>query len=498
MLEAIVAAVSALGQGSVILMLLLGVIVGLIFGALPGLSGVTALALVIPFTYGWEHGMAMYFFTGIMGACTFGGSIPAILLNTPGMAPNAATCFDGYPMAQRGEAKKALAISATASGLGAMVGVAVLTMLIPIMHEIIMHFGAPEVLMVILFGLFSVAFAARGNMLKGLIAGGVGIFFSLIGMSEVFGVTRFTIGSYYLWDGLSLIPFLIGIFAVNELLNFSLVGGTVAKTGFLIKGSTIEGIKEVFRHKICFFRSSLIGTGVGIVPGVGGTVANFLSYVTAMQMSKQSETFGQGNPEGVVASESANNAKDGGALLPTVAFGIPGSAEMAVLLGAFVLHGLNPGPLLFTEHLDIVFMLVIGLVLANIITSVSGLVLAEYLARVSTISVYYIIPVLTTICLAAAFALRNNIWDVLLTTFAGILGYTFRKAGFPVIPFIIGFILGEPAERAFHQSLSISWGSYSIFFVRPISLILLILSILMLVIAFYFGRQQGESRLEGQ
>ncbi|MFC1945476.1 tripartite tricarboxylate transporter permease [Chloroflexota bacterium] len=485
MIETIAEAASYLLWGEVWFFIFLGCIIGLVFGALPGLSGLTALALALPFTYGWDPMVAFFFFAGMMGSVAFGGSIPAILLNTPGTPPNAATCFDGYPMAQRGEAGKALGISATASGLGAIFGLVVLVILIPLVLPIILAFRPPEVLMMVLFGLTCVAFAAKGNTLKGLIAGGLGVFISLIGFSNVFGVLRFNLGSEYLWDGIELVPFMIGFFAINEMINLSLRGRIITEDRISGNpGSAWDGAKEVFKHKTTFFRSSVIGTIIGIIPGVGGTVSNFLAYISAKQSSKHPETFGTGDPEGVIASEAANDAKDGGALLPTVAFGIPGSAEMAVLLGCFILHGLEPGPMLMREHMDIVFALIFGLVISNILASTCGLLAGNFLAWITTINVSNIIPVVIAVCLSGAFVLRGNIWDVAVCLLAGIFGYALNRFGFPPVCLVIGVVLGYIAEKNFTMSLMMSRGDYSIFFTRPISLILFFLFIAVLALPF--------------
>jgi len=484
MIEAFVAAVSAVGNIYSIGFVFLGCSIGLLFGAVPGLGGVTALALVLPLTFGMDPLVAMIFYAAVMGAVPFGGSISAILLNTPGTAPNAATCLDGHPMSRRGEGNKALGISATASGLGALFGVAVLLVLLPVVRKIVLLFGPPEFLMLVLVGLATVALAARGNLLRGLMSGGIGILISLIGYSLVFGNLRFDFGSDYLFDGIELVPFLIGIFAVSELINYTLKGGKIAAEKVSLAGSVLDGVKEVFRHKICFFRSSAIGTCIGIIPGVGGTAANFIAYITAKESSKHPETFGTGDPEGVVAAESANNAKDGGALLPTVGFGIPGSAEMAVLLGGFILHGLAPGPMLIKEHLDIVFALLVGLVLSNVIASTLGLFTANYLARVTLVDIRYITPVVLVLCFVGSYVLRGDILDVLLALVSGIFGYGLLKFGFSPVCLIIGFILGDLAERAFHQSLMISRGSYMIFFNRTAAVVLLCCLVLVLVVPF--------------
>jgi putative tricarboxylic transport membrane protein len=432
MFEAFTDALGYLTDPITITYIVLGNITGLIFGVLPGLGGAAALAILLPLTYGMDPMVAMFFLAAIMGAVPFGGSISAILLNTPGTAVNAATCLDGHPMAQKGEAKKALEIAATASGLGALFGVFVLILVLPAVRSVILLFGPPEFFILFLFGLATVALASMGSFLKGLIAGGVGILFSLVGYSVVFGDLRFTLGSEHLWDGFSLIPVIVGIFAVSELINYALCGGTIAHGEASISGRSFEG----------------------------------------------------GNPEGVVATEAANNAKDGGALLPTLGLGIPGSVQMAVLLGALVLHGLTPGPLLVKDHLDIVLALVLGLVVSSLLASTFGLLTAHSLARITRINVHYIVPVVLSFCFVGAYALRENIWDVLVALVFGFLGYGMLRFDYSKICFVIGFILGAYVERSFHQSLMMSYGSFRIFLERPITLFLLVLFLFVFIFPF--------------
>lgn len=484
MLEALTEALGYLSDPVTLTYIVLGNITGLIFGVLPGLGGPVALAILLPLTYGLDPMVAMFFLAAVMGAVPFGGSISAILLNTPGTAVNAATCLDGHPMAQKGEAKKALEIAATSSGLGALFGVIVLMLVLPGVRKVILLFGPPEFFILVIFGLGTVALASKGSFMKGLIAGGVGIMLSLVGYSTVFGDLRFTFGSEHLWDGFSLIPVLIGIFAVGELINYALRGGTIAYRDTKLSGKSFEGVKEVFRQKGNLIRSSSIGTLIGIIPGVGGAAANFIAYVVAKRRSKHPETFGSGNPEGVVATESANNAKDGGALLPTLGLAIPGSVQMAVLLGAFVLHGLTPGPFLVRDHLDIVLALVLGLVVSCLLASTIGLLTARTLAKITQINVHYIVPVVLSFCFVGSYALRENIWDVIWTLAFGFLGYGMVRNGYSKICLAIGFILGVLVERSFHQSLMMSYGSYSIFFSRPISLFLIILLLVLLLFPF--------------
>lgn len=476
--------------------IILGAIIGLVFGVLPGLGGITALAILLPFTYGWDPRIAMFFFAGIFGAVPFGGSISAILLNTPGTAENAASCFDGHPMVQRGEAGKALGISATASALGGLLGLLLLLILVHLIRPIVLAFGPSEFLYLCLFGLIAVAFASRGNLLKGLLSGGIGILISLIGYSDVFGILRFNFGSEYLWDGIKLVPFLVGFLAISELINFATKkGGTISKEirTSAKGGGVYDGIKYVFSKKVCFFRSAAIGTIIGMIPGVGAAVANFLSYITAVQTSRHPERFGTGEPEGLVASEASNNACFSGAFLPTVSFGIPGSGAMAVVLGIFVLHGLTPGPLFLRSHMDILFAIVIGMVFGNIIASSLGLLSANFLARITSINISYIIPIVLILCFTGTYAYRGNIWDVAMALIAGIMGFALKKTGFPVICLVIGYVLGVLAERAFHQALMVSQGKISIFFNSPISLVLLALILIVFLFPFIKLRGSGNA-----
>jgi len=462
----------------------LGTVIGLLFGCLPGLSSVVGLSLLLPLTYGMDPMSGMFLYAGVMGANPFGGSISAILINTPGTAVNVATCFDGYPMTQRGEAGRALGISATASGLGAVFGLLILILLIPVVRQTILLFGPPEFLMFILFGLSSIVVASRGNMVKGLLGGGLGMLIACVGRSPITGAIRFSRNIQYFWDGIELIPFVIGMFALSEVIHLTVTGKTKIasrKIDGRISG-VWEGIKDVFRYKMCFFRSSAIGTLIGIIPGVGGATANFIAYTVAMQTSKHPEKFGTGTPEGVVASESANNAKEGGSLLPTVGFGIPGSVEMAVLLGAFILHGLVPGPLLIKENLDIIWAIIWGLVFSNLLASTFGLMAARILVRVSFVEVSLIIPVVAAVSLTGAYANRGNIIDMVMAVLFGFFGYFMRRNGFPVITLVIGFVLGKLAEVSFFQSLMVSRGDYFVFFKRPLPLTLFILLLVVLAL----------------
>lgn len=495
MLEAFANAAHLLADPAVIGAIFMGSALGFILGLMPGLGSVQGLALALPFTFGWDPLVAMFFYAGIMGSTSEGGSVTAILLNTPGTPINAATCFDGYPMARRGEAGRALGLAAASSSLGALFGIVVLTLLIPAVRPIVLSFGPPEFFWLVVFGLVTITFAARGNLFKGLAAGGTGVLVSLIGNSDLFGVVRWSGESEYLWDRLPLVPLFIGLLAISELLVYTTQGGTIARAGterFSVRGlrQVFRGFREMFSYPVTFLRGSMIGTVIGIIPGVGGSVANFISYATALQSSKNRDFFGRGHPEGIVASESANDAKDGGSVLPTLAFGIPGSAEMAVFMGALILHGIQPGPLLIKYHMDIVVTVILGLVMSNVLAGLFLVFLAHPLARVTFVPVHYIAPGALILAALGSYAIRSNVWDVGLTLMAGIVGFIMKRYGFPVITFAIGFILGALAEDAFHQSLMIAYGSYTIFFTRPICLVLIGLILLVLVLPFFNVRQR--------
>lgn len=459
-----------------LLYLALGSAIGLTFGAIPGLGGPTALALLIPLTFGMNSFAAISLFGGVMGAVPFGGSITAILLNTPGTAPNAATCFDGYPMARKGQAGRAIGAAGTASALGGLLGIVVLVAFMPVLRELVLIFGPPEFLMLALLGLSAVAVATPGQFLRGLMMGGVGLMLALAGFDRVHGGLRYTFGIEYLWDGVRLIPALIGLFALAEIINLSVRGGSVstAEVNTKIHGVT-AGILDVFRHYRTLIRGSVIGAFVGAVPGVGRTVASFLSYSTTVQFSREPETFGKGNVEGVIAPEASNNAKDGGSLIPTLAFGIPGSTEMAVFLGALVLHGIQPGPLLILDNPEIIFTLIYALSFACVFATLFGFVTARYLVRITEVDAQYLAVVVPVVALVGAYALRNSFGDVATAVVFGIVGYLMIRLDFPRLTLVIALVLGNLAEVSFFQSSKILRGDWSAMMSRPAVIVIAVL-----------------------
>jgi len=468
-----------------IILLISGSIIGMIFGAIPGLSGTTAIVVLIPMTFGMEPSTAMLWLGAAYGAATYGGAIPSILINTPGEAPNAATVIDGFPMSQKGKAGIALGAAATASTLGGVIGLLVTLLLIPLLTKFLMSFSYQEFFMMAFLGLCIIAVLGEGTLIKGLAAGGLGIMLSFIGFDPIDSVLRYTFGIEYLWDGIPVVPALFGLLAIGEIMDLIIQEKTIASPQATQseQGQVWMGVMETFKNIPLVLRSSALGTFIGAIPGVGGTVAGFFAYMQAKKTCKNSETFGQGDVRGVIAPEAANDAKEGGALLPTLAFGIPGSAAMAVFLGALTLHGLDVGQDIFVTHLDVVYMLIMAMLGCHMVAAVIGLLVADKVAILTRIRPTLFGPIIFVICLIGSFALRNSMGDAFMTILFGLLGYEMRKFGFSRIALILGLLLGGMAERSFRQVL-MSESGIAGFFTRPISLVLF-LTILILFISPY-------------
>ena len=476
MLEALAIALVDLLLGGGLVYLVAGALVGLFFGVIPGLGGPTALALLIPLTFGVDTSAAMFFAGGIMGAIPAGGSVTAILLNTPGTAPNAATVYDGYPMTLDGKGGMALGAAATASSIGGLVGILILFLILPAARSVILNFGPPEYFMLGVLGLCAIAASSEGKLVRGLLAAAFGLMLAFIGYDSVGGAVRFTFGIDYLWDGVPLIPALIGLFAIAQILSLCLAGGSISRNPAAVKVDRVrDGVVAACRNLPTVLRGSAIGAVVGAIPAVGGTVAAFLAYSVAAQTSEDPDSFGKGNVQGVIAPEAANNAREGGALIPTLAFGIPGSAEMAVFLGLLILHGLQPGPTLLINHLDIVATLLLSIALACIVASLVCLATARKLALVTIVDVNWLIPAILAISTVGAFALRGNLYDAIVTVVFGFAGFAMLQFDYPRLPLVIALFLGEVVEINFRQSLMISQGDWTIFFSRGLSLSLFLL-----------------------
>ncbi|HZD41339.1 MAG TPA: tripartite tricarboxylate transporter permease [Terriglobales bacterium] len=479
MFEGLVAGLVPLARPEVIGYMLLGNLIGVIFGVIPGLGGVQGLTVVLPFTFTLPPVYAMYLYAGIMGSVGGAGAVTAILINTPGTAPNVTATLDGYPMSLRGEAVRAISMSTIAGIVGVCFGLVILILLIPLVRAIVLSFGPPEVFWTVMFGIFCLALASRDNVLKGFAAAGVAFMLAFVGYADIFDVPRFTLGFEYLWDGLPLVPFFLGVFAIPQVFDYMSRRDTIAKGGEKIYlggwDQMVQGAKDVAHHMKTVIRSSTIGMIVGIIPGVGGVTAAFGAYMAEVRASKDPSRFGKGEPAGLIASDATIHADVVGDLLPTVAFGVPGSVQMAVLLGALILHGLEPGPLLLTKQPEIVWALILGLALSQVLSTAMLFGSARWLGKITVVPVPYVGPALAVLTALGSFAVRGNVWDIMIMLLAGVLAWGLRRYGFPLASFGIGFVLADILERAFQQSLMIDYGSYAIFFNRPIALGLFLL-----------------------
>ncbi len=463
------------------LLLIGGALIGLFFGIMPGLGGPQVVALLIPLSLVFEPNQAIVLLVAAMGATAIGGSIPAILINTPGTGESGATMLDGYPLSQQGKADQALGAAIFSSVLGAIVGAMALTLLLPLGKHIVLAISYPEYFMMALMGLSIIAVVSQGSLWKALIAAGLGFLAASFGYDPVTGETRYTFGSIYLMDGLKLIPVIIGIFAIGEALALmisnkkQIVNNNKVKTSF---SGTFIGMGLVLKNFSTFIRGSLIGTIIGIIPGVGGSVSTFLAYGQAIQAAKDKSKFGKGDIRGVIAPESANNAKDGGSLIPTLLFGIPGSAQMAVLIGALMIHGIQPGPRMMTDSPSIVLTLIYVLVFSNLVVGVVSIILASPLSKITLLPTEYIVPCILVVSMVGAYATDKLFGDVIVAVVFGFIGLFLKLFDFSRIAFIIALVLGSILEKSLHQTL-IVMGPEG-FITRPISLIMLLVTIIIL------------------
>ncbi|WP_017728399.1 tripartite tricarboxylate transporter permease [Halalkalibacterium ligniniphilum] len=470
----------ALFTWELMLLMLCGVLLGLVIGTLPGLGGGVALALLIPITFGMSAQEAIVLLLAAYGTVTYGGSITAILINTPGEASNAATTFDGFPLAQQGKGGMAITVAVLCSAIGGIIGFILLALLIPVARQLVMAFSYPEFFMLAVFGLTIIAVVTKGNVFRALISALFGLMLAFIGTDPTVGSPRFTFETTYLWDGIAIIPVIIGLFAITEAFDLYSKKTAIAKELKVKDRGVREGVAALVKNYWLFLRSCLTGFFIGIVPGVGGVVASFMAYGTAVQMSKTPEKFGKGAIEGVIAVEAANDAKDGGALLPTLAFGIPGSAAMAVFIGGLIMHGLAPGPEMLTRNLDMTYFLIAAGIVSKVVALAVALLIGTRLVFITKVRGSLMAPGVIGISLVGAYALNGNPWDVVIALLFGVIGMYMRKFSYSAIALTIALVLGGLVESSYHQTM-VSFG-VSGFFTRPIAVILLILTIISLAL----------------
>ncbi|EFO30197.1 trap-t family transporter large inner membrane subunit [Roseibium sp. TrichSKD4] len=456
-----------------------GVAFGVFMGAVPGLTGTMGIALIIPLTYAFEPITAFALLLGTYKGALFSGCIPAILINTPGTPAAAATVLDGYPLTQKGRGGEAMGMALWSSVIGDVISTIALIFGAILLAQLATKFGPPEFAMLVLFSLTIVAGVSGDTMIKGLIAAAVGFIFGTVGLDPMMATPRFTFGELTMLNGISLMAMLIGLFAVSELFIQAEVS-TALVSKVVVPKAQIGWAK--IREKLpTILRGSMIGIVLGSIPGLGATPSAFLSYSEAKRASKTPEKFGKGSLDGVAAAESANNATAGGALIPLMALGVPGDVVTAVLLGAFLIHGLAPGPQLFAENLDLVYAIFIALLIAALMLPMIGLAAIRLFSRIVMIPRYVLYPIIAILCLLGVFGFNSSPTDLWIMLGFGFLGYAMRKLAFPLAPMMIGFVLEPIGEQSVRQALTISSGNWSVFVSTPISILFLALTVLSVV-----------------
>jgi len=479
MLETFLQALLEVLRWDALSFMLIGVVVGFWVGLLPGIGGATTLALMLPFVYRMAPVQAFAFLLGMHSVVSTTGEITSILFGIPGEATTVATILDGHAMAKNGQAGRALGASLTSSLIGAVVGAAALALAIPIVRPLVLTFGSPEFFMLAIVGIaFIASLSGRGprGLVRGFLTGCLGLLLAAVGQDPQQGIQRYTLQQLYLWNGLDLVPVLVGFFAIPEIIDLAVRGTAIAADAPLGRLSQVrDGVIDAFRHIWLIIRCSLIGTYIGIIPGVGGGVAQWIAYAHAVQSAKtpaERDGFGKGDVRGVLGPGAAVNSKEGGALIPTIAFGVPGSSAMAILLGGFFVVGLVPGPDMLTKHLDVTMSMVWTIVVANIIAVVASFVFLNRLARLTNIRGALLIPFLALLTFLGAYTSNNSLNDILVALVFGSLGYLMVRYRWPRAPLVLGLVLGEVAERY----LWISVARYgSAWLARPIVVLLILL-----------------------
>ena len=462
------------------LMLAIGVLVGLALGILPGIGGVAGLALLLPFTYKMDPYAAFAMLLGMGSTTTTADPISAILFGAPGHAASAATTLDGYPMTRRGEAGRALGASYMSALIGGLFGAGLMGISLPLLRPVILFMGSPELLAIAVFGISMVSSLSGNAPLRGLAAACFGMMLAMIGTDPQTGTLRWTMDSLYLWEGLPIVPLTLGIFALPELCDLAIGRMAVVEEGKTIdtKSGMWLGIKDCFTHWFLILRCSWIGAAMGAIPGIGVAVIDWIAYGHALRTEKgAAQTFGQGDVRGVIAAESSTNAREGGHLVPTVAFGVPSSAGMAILLGAFLIQGLVPGPDMLTKHLDVTYSMVWSIAIANIIGSGICFLFSGQLAKLATLRYTLIMPCVLSLIYIGAFEHSRNWGDLYSLLFFGLLGWAMKHFRWPRPPLVLGFILGGILERYMFISIErygIEW------LTRPIVVVMLVMSVLSL------------------
>lgn len=473
-----------------LLALVVGVVGGMVIGALPGLNATMAISLLIPITYSMSPYAAFIMMMAVYTSAFYGGSLTAILIHTPGTPSSAATAGDGYALTKKGRGLEAMGMSTVASMFGGAVsGIALLTMA-PLLGKVSLMFSAPEYFLIVILGLSIIGGLGGGSMIKGFLMGCFGLFLGTIGTDGLTGQLRFTFGIDGLYSGISTVPALIGLFSISQALVLSEqylafqqgIHRTVDEES--MKGKFLPTMKEIIQLIPNFIRSAIIGVVVGILPGAGGDIGAWFAYSQAKKASKHPEEFGEGSLEAICASETANNAVTGGSIIPLITLGIPGSTVAAVLLGALILHGLTPGQSMFTKNITTTYTIILGFILANIMMGLIGIVICRQVVKITKVSDAILIPVIVVLSTIGSYSINNRFSDVYLMLVFGLIGYLCKRLDLPTAPIILGMLLEATGESGFKNAILMSKGQPILFYYlqRPASLVLLLLIFLTVVV----------------
>lgn len=422
-----------------------GVLIGSTFAALPGIGGLTATALVLPFAMTLDPYQCIALLLGIGAITQTANTFPSVLMAIPGSVGSMATILDGYPMAQKGQAARAFGAAYSASMIGGFVGAGILAVSIPIFRPLVLALGSPEFFLLIVWGLSMIAVLSGNAPIKGLIAASLGLLIAMVGVDPKSAVPRFVFGQPYLWDGFNLVIIALGIFAIPELISMAVKGTSISQTEY--GSGLMEGIRDTFRNWWLVLRCAMIGAWVGFIPGMGSSVADWFAYGHAVQTEKNRENFGKGDVRGVIAPESCNNAKEGGGLIPTVAFGLPGSTSLALVLIGFIAVGIQPGPKMLTTQIHYVWAMIWVLLISNVIATTLCLALGRTIAKVSFLPHYTVVPVIIGLCFMGSLFAHFNMADLIVLLGVSLLGYFMKQGGWPRPPLALGVVLGGKMEK---------------------------------------------------
>ncbi len=489
MLEPIAAGFAHALEPASLLAIVAGLIGGIVVGVMPGLTATLGLALLLPFTFWMNAETGLLAMGAVLSGGVFGGSITAILVKIPGTPASLATTFDGYPMARKGQAGRALSAAAVASVTGGVFSAIALMFGAPLLSLVALKFGPPEVFSLAIMGMSIIISLSAKTLLKGVIVGVIGLVLGAVGQDPMIGFPRFTFGDISLYGGVSLIPVLVGLYSIPEVM--AIIERQNARLGVQpIVGSLFTGFRDCLKYNVTVIRSSILGVAMGILPAAGPEIAALLGYQEARRTSRNRERFGEGEVEGVIASECGNNAATGGDLIPTLTLGIPGSAAMPLFLAALLVHGLRPGPALFEgPQSGVVYTLIAGFLITQIIMLPLGLGAARLGMHLLRIPMGLLGPMILMLAVLGSYAIDNDIGSVWLMLASGLAGYLLQKAGFPLAPIVLGLILGPLAEANLHRALAMNYGSPAIFVTRPLSLALLIMAAVSYFVPLFLERR---------